>query len=884
MKRYNTPELGYLCAETDKNGRLWLGSRRDGVVIDGKSYGAKCRIDCIFRDSKGRMWKGGLHDKLYIASFDGKRYKEQNIGIYSVRTIQEDRLGRIWVGGDRGLYIGDAGKFTRLTDIPVLSLLDCGNRMFIGTYGKGLFVADIAKGRKPIVKQQSLPSALPGLYIEAMVMNNDSVLFLSTENGSVHYDLAGNRLKAIYFRDSQRHNYYYDNCVALLDNGAVAFGSASGISIQYADFTIGGKAKHPMTVTDSVVTADMVMYSFSRFDYNGNIRATQFSFMLEGYDREWSEPSAQNSVSYRHLPYGDYTLHVRWRENYGEWEEHTISFTIPAPWWRTWWAYLIYIIIAVGIGIIVYHQVRRIARLRQMIAVEKQLTEFKLVFFTNISHEFRMPLTIIQAAIDRILSAGVPPAKFHEPISNMAQSVKRMRRLTDQLLLFRKMQAGKLSVAVQPTDLPQFLKNIFLTFHEVAEQRKITAEFLPQSRHFHVPVDHDYIDKAVYNLLSNAFKYTPSGGIVTMKVKQNEQDSTVAIIVEDSGCGISKEKQKHLFDRYVTGKISSDSIGIGLNLTASLIEAHHGSISYCERNGGGSVFTLTIPANEDAYSQSERLQASAIQVQTSSAERNNTSLYKAMRAQPLNSQRILIVEDDNDVALLVQQEINELFYTDIASNASEALRKMENESYDLVITDMTIPKMSGLAMAKHIRQGVHNPHVPIIILTGKIDDDLKTKALLTGINVFMTKPFNAEQLRAHCVNLVKSSSSLVQPPSVQTERVISDNRQARFLSQLNQAIDAHIDDTTLNVDTLTEILKVSRSALNTKVRTLTGLSPAELIRSKRISQAKHLLRETDMSIGEIGNKVGMPSPQSFNATFKKITGLSPSEFRKGGVA
>ncbi len=387
-----------------------------------------------------------------------------------------------------------------------------------------------------------------------------------------------------------------------------------------------------------------------------------------------------------------------------------------------------------------------------------------------------MPLTIIQAAIDRILSAGVPPAKFHEPISNMAQSVKRMRRLTDQLLLFRKMQAGKLSVAVQPTDLPQFLKNIFLTFHEVAEQRKITAEFLPQSRHFHVPVDHDYIDKAVYNLLSNAFKYTPSGGIVTMKVKQNEQDSTVAIIVEDSGCGISKEKQKHLFDRYVTGKISSDSIGIGLNLTASLIEAHHGSISYCERNGGGSVFTLTIPANEDAYSQSERLQASAIQVQTSSAERNNTSLYKAMRAQPLNSQRILIVEDDNDVALLVQ------------------------------------------------------------------------------------------------------------PPSVQTERVISDNRQARFLSQLNQAIDAHIDDTTLNVDTLTEILKVSRSALNTKVRTLTGLSPAELIRSKRISQAKHLLRETDMSIGEIGNKVGMPSPQSFNATFKKITGLSPSEFRKGGVA
>ncbi|TGX83316.1 hybrid sensor histidine kinase/response regulator [Palleniella muris] len=496
----------------------------------------------------------------------------------------------------------------------------------------------------------------------------------------------------------------------------------------------------------------------------------------------------------------------------------------------------------------------------------------------------RMPLTIIQAAIDRILSAGVPPAKFHEPISNMAQSVKRMRRLTDQLLLFRKMQAGKLSVAVQPTDLPQFLKNIFLTFHEVAEQRKITAEFLPQSRHFHVPVDHDYIDKAVYNLLSNAFKYTPSGGIVTMKVKQNEQDSTVAIIVEDSGCGISKEKQKHLFDRYVTGKISSDSIGIGLNLTASLIEAHHGSISYCERNGGGSVFTLTIPANEDAYSQSERLQASAIQIQTSSAERNNTSLYKAMRAQPLNSQRILIVEDDNDVALLVQQEINELFYTDIASNASEALRKMESESYDLVITDMTMPKMSGLAMAKHIRQGVHNPHVPIIILTGKIDDDLKTKALLTGINVFMTKPFNAEQLRAHCVNLVKSSSSLVQPPSVQTERVISDNRQARFLSQLNQAIDAHIDDTTLNVDTLTEILKVSRSALNTKVRTLTGLSPAELIRSKRISQAKHLLRETDMSIGEIGNKVGMPSPQSFNATFKKITGLSPSEFRKGGVA
>lgn len=337
---------------------------------------------------------------------------------------------------------------------------------------------------------------------------------------------------------------------------------------------------------------------FSMFNFKSAM-GTRYSYYLEGYDKGWSEPSAYSFASYKNLPPGRYIFMVRAHDNGPRpSEERQMVITIRQPWWSTWWACAIYMALAAIVGTAVFRQLRTVYRLRQRIAIENKLTEYKLQTFTNISHEFRTPLTIIRGAMQSIGNQDIP-AGMQQPISNMQKSVNRMMRLVNQLLEFRKMQNNKLRLALEETDVVKFIKEIFFSFKDIAENKRINYMFIPQEKSRMVFVDKGHLDKIAYNLLSNAFKYTPCQGEITVRL--GFKDNKMIIRVEDNGVGIPKEKQPELFQRFMQSTFSNDSIGIGLNLTKALVEVHKGSISFMPNVPKGSIFTVELPTDKGVY-------------------------------------------------------------------------------------------------------------------------------------------------------------------------------------------------------------------------------------------------------------------------------------------
>ena len=920
---YRNLDIHAVCQ--DKDHRLWIGTRQQGVMSgdrrwykhddnDPTSVSAD-NIYYLLCDREGRMWVAGedTHLDLALRQPDGTyHFRHFFDKKFSARVLYQDRSGMIWVGTKNGLYCFRpeellkapaayqqplTGSDLNYSDVSCI-YEDSRGTVWVGTAGSGVYVeVGDQKGREVLEHKTDL--GLISQDVQSILEDQKGLMWFATKNGLTSYNPRTKEVRQHYNENSLLRNYYVENCATTLADGRLAFGSNAGILIYNPAEMAKVERHNQVEITDVLVNGAQVELQdelrlahdensltirFSAFVYK-DATAVRYTYKLDGYDNEWSSPDIYSFATYKKLPPGNYTLRVR---AYGPGlqadAEKTLTIVIARPWWKTWWAYLIYLTLATAIGLAVYRQLSVIYKLRRRISIEKQLTEYKLRFFTNISHEFRTPLTIIRGAMERIKSQPTIPAEMRQPVSNMDKSVDRMLRLINQLLEFRKMQNDKLRLALQETDVVKFLKDIYQNFRDIADNKSISYVFSTQEKSYMMYVDQSHLDKIVYNILSNAFKYTPSRGEVKFRV--SFADDKMTIRIEDTGVGIPEERQPELFSRFMQSTFSNNSIGIGLNLTKALVEVHHGTISYAPNSPKGSIFTVEIPTDKSVYAAEDFLSEEHQLLEEPSE--NKVSDYRELAGEPLNDREVLIVEDDSDVIDYLRGVMQKYFVVHTAMDGVEALQQLETLHPALIVSDIMMPVMDGLEFTSRVRNDDGLKDIPIILLTAHTDDSKRLSAAEKGADAYITKPFDTQLFITTAVKLVQQRDMLKQQYMQKTAdskaaipEIIVEERDKRLLDVMNMWLENHYRDPMLSVDDLAEAMGYRRSVFFKKVKALTGQTPADYIRTIRMNRAAELLRDETVTVAEVCYQVGINDPHYFGKVFKQQFGISPKKYQQG---
>lgn len=910
----------------DKAGQVWVGTRQRGLMTGDRQWYrheknnvssvSADNINYLLSDSKGRIWIAceDSHLDLAIRQPNGKyAFRHFFDRKFSARVMYQDRRGIIWVGTKNGLFCFNpdqlqhdktaykhplTGAELNYSDVSCI-FEDSRGVLWVGTLGSGVYSADNRPGKVQGIFARQTAVGLISHEVQAIVEDHEGNMWFATKNGLTKFNPKDKKVRQYYDESNLMRNYYAENCAHLLKNGRLAFGTNSGIVIYSSESTPTPTLSRPrLSITDVLVNGNekdfqeklllnynenSLIVRFSAFNYR-DIAATRYSYMLEGYDKEWSEPSGYSFAQYHRLPPGRYVLHVKVYGSGQPDKELTLNIVIRHPWWATWWAYLVYFIVVIAVGYVVYRQLRTIYDLRRRISIEKELTEYKLMFFTNISHEFRTPLTIIRAAIERIRSIREIPADLRQPVSNMGRSTDRMLRLINQLLEFRKMQAGKLSLSLEDIDIIGFVRNIYQNFSDLAENKQINYSFTSNVKAYEIPIDRQHIDKVVYNLLSNAFKYTPTKGNINVSVRVDEGHVTIS--VQDTGVGIPKEKQPELFQRFMQSTFASDSIGIGLHLTKALVEVHHGNIHFEENKPQGSVFIVELPAERSVYKDSDFLKKSELKPV---ATNQSAPVYQELAGEPMNNRTILVVEDDSDIVTMLKQTLGRFFHVSVAMDGAAALDMLNQENKpDLIVSDVMMPVMDGYELTRRVRSNPATQTIPIVLLTALTNEEKRLKGIEHGADAYLTKPFETKLLISTCRQIIGQRDLLrrqavdnQEGTTIAPPEIIVEERDKHLLNMMNAWLYDHISDPTLSVDQVAEAMGYRRSFFFKKVKALTGQTPADYIKTLRMNRAAELLRSETITVAEVCYQVGISDPHYFTKVFKQKFGISPKRYQQG---
>ncbi len=626
----------------------------------------------------------------------------------------------------------------------------------------------------------------------------------------------------------------------------------------------------------------------------------QYQFMLEGIEKQWSPPGIRTMAEYSNLGQGTYTFKVRAKSPDGVWSEPiSYSFKVLAPWWFTWWAFALYLMLfSFAILRIRRYEMNRIL-LRNQLKIEKVTTDslrnldhLKSHFFANISHEFRTPLTLILGQIESVMTSDIQ-IKEKGKLQVANRNAKRLLALINELLDLSKLEAGSMELAASRQNMVSFLKSLFFSFESLADGKNIELVFESEADHIPVSFDPDKMEKVFYNLVSNAFKFTPENGRITVSIGI-EQDRKVVIRVKDTGIGIPEDRMEHIFDRFFQVDASSTreygGTGIGLALTRELVLLHKGEITANSKEGIGSEFAISLPLDTNGSSQEDETSQSngnsilteSLDMLSEPAEVLSVS-ETSMTENGEIHERVLVVEDNPDVRSYVREQLEENYRVTEAGNGEEGIKMAQEIMPDLIISDVMMPRMDGYQFCKAIRADEKTSHIPIIMLTARAGIDDKIDGLETGVDIYLTKPFNARELIANVRNLIQqriqlrkrfSKSTVIRPSEVSSVSV-----DQAFLEKIVKTIETHFEDEQFSVESLAEHVNMSISQLNRKLKALIDQSPGQLIGSLRLQRAADLLAQKAGSVSEICYKVGFTDNSYFARAFKKQFGCSPSEYK-----
>ncbi len=895
----------------------------------------------ICKDSKGRMWLATFGDGLFLAKpskakMTFKNFREISKAQSRMRTIVQDSRGLIWVGGNNGIvvfypdnlieneqqfisfrYDNRNPRSINNNEVKVI-FKDSRDRIWIGTSGGGVNLALKSNSiEKTWFKHYTTEEGLINNIVQGIQEDDEENLWISTEAGVSKFNTTSGRFENYNFSDNWQANLFCESAYYKRKNGDILFGSYYGLYILKQDYKADTSYSPPVKITEIKINgtnvppgnpdsplkeaACMTRKIRLRYDQNSfsiqfavlnyrNPAANSFTYILEGYERSWNPVTRHNIAVYRNIPSGNYTFKVKGCNSLGIWnnQETTLEIKVIPPFWRSPLAFIFYTVIIFVSGFIAIKTIMKINKLNTAVKIEQQLTEFKLQFFTNISHEFRSPLTIIQGTIENIKEKENLPPVIKRQIGLLEKSSQRLLRLINQLLTFRQVQNNSLVINTEQTESVAFFKEIFVQFEELAGKKGIKYKFSSTLSTLNMPIDRSKMDKIIFNLLSNAFKFTPENGQIDFELQYDKLGDTLKILVSDSGIGVPKDKQDLLFMRFKQIRPSAGGTGIGLHLTAELVKMLKGTIRYIDSKYGGACFIVEIPLSEsnngDKGITDGKEQPEIPDLALLKSQDDDNKTYKEIEIG--KAYKILVIDDDPEINDFLRLKLDEYFKVVTAKNGLEGLKKCISEQPDLIISDVMMPEMDGYEITKRLKDDFRTCHIPIVMLTAYSSLDHQIQGINSGADSYITKPFSLKYLITRIVKLLEQREKLqekfTKEPGLDQIPTYTIDRDNEFIKEIHKIIEQNIDNPEFSMDTFALKVKLSRTAFFKKVKGLTGYTPNEYLRILRMKKAAELLLTTNLNVSEVAFKVGLNNPFYFTKCFKNQFGTTPSAFAKKG--
>lgn len=783
---------------------------------------------------------------------------------------------------------------------------------------------------KTYTKRNGLVSDL----VLSMIEDQQKNLWVISENTLAKFDPENGTFEHYNEKHLQKEIYFSEASPAILQNQLILGTDAGILKINPAAFSKSSYTP-PIVFTSLKIQGvqqqldldDLeelklkpdernVSFQFAALDYV-NPTSINYAYRLKGLEEKWNEVENSRTASYINLPPGNYELQIRSTNSDGVWTDNVrkLSVTVIPTFWETYWAVLLYIILFILFTATIVYIILYIYKLRHQIYMEQQLSNIKLRFFTDISHELRTPLTLITSPVGEVLE--------HEPLTPSARKLltvvhnntERMLRLVNQILDFRKIENKKMKLLLEKTDIIELLQKVMGNFHLIAEEKNINFRLQTDKESIHCWIDQDKVEKIIFNLLSNAFKYTPANKSIT--VYAHTTKDKVVISVADEGIGIDPKKQQTLFQRFetlVNNNILQPSSGIGLSLVKELIELHQGNIQVNTETGMGSEFIVTLPLNQKVYEGKENTEfilsdapSTHNQKQDkhkiiSKTSEKNVILQEKMEEKDTdnNTDRypisVLVVEDNAELRNFLNDILSGTYKVIEATNGQEGLEQALQHVPDFIISDVMMPVMDGLDMVKAIKAHRDVCHIPIILLSAKSSLDDRISGLEQGIDDYITKPFSSTYLKTRIKSLLHQRKQLQElyleqwsdqkkenpVPTllveVEPERPQIVPFDEVFMKRVMEIMHNQMDNSKLTIDEFAQELGMGRTVFYQKLKSIVGLSPIDFVREMRIKRAKQLMETGEYNVSTIAYMTGFNDPKYFSKCFKKKYGVSPSEF------
>lgn len=886
----------------DENGNLWIGTNENGV--------------CIYNPD---------NDRSEIIQYDLLKSGNQLLS-NTIHTILFGKNNRVWLGtSTNGLSRLDRETNT-FTDYSLNNGMLNSNNIYAVAEDKN---GNLWVGTKAGLNYIDLKAGKTTFYTEAAGLCNASVcgieidrednLWISTERGLSNFNVTTNHFTNYYANDGLINDEFRKGAHFQSSSGEILLGGINGLSY-FMPFS--PEANYPLL---NLILTDLLIYNeevkigrdnilakslnysdeiklnhsiksftigFVGLEYN-NPDKVVYQIKMDGFDNEWKTlPQSSHYATYTNLPPGKYKFTVRASIPGTDYKERSIRISITPPLWQTWWAYLIYVLLAAGILVMIYRGV--LFRINEKQKELKQLNDnrimqSKLQFFTDISHEIRTPLTLILTPVEHLIKTTADE-KLKGTYRLISQNGQRILRLINQIMEMRRLDRGQVKLLAEETDIVQLVKSIMASFDYLAVEKNITFELETPDTIPPVWVDQEKADKVIFNVLSNAFKYTPAEGKIKITINTTQTDLLISI--SDTGIGVPGDMREAIFNRFfqIPNESNKNKLGtgIGLHLSRSLMEIHHGEI-YMKDTDIGSTFVISFPLDDSYLTKDQKLSESSERNVTTIVQPSliptSTVLFNEDTANSKNRKhqyKLLVVEDDPEIRGYIRQILSEEYHILEADNGKTGLELTMKESPDCVITDLSMDGMDGLELCKKIKANENTCHIPVIMLTAKTAIEQRVEGLQVGADSYIPKPFNIDHLRIRISKLIEIRNLMKNKYEgkydVKEDEIKVKTTDEKFLEKLEEIVKNQMSNPDLSVETISRDIGVSRSQLQRKLKQLTKQNPSEYIKITRLRHAAWLLSSKKLSISEAAYATGFSSLSHFSNSFKEYYGMSPTQY------
>ncbi|CAM3497249.1 two-component regulator propeller domain-containing protein [Zobellia roscoffensis] len=926
----------------DSKGNIWIGTYTSGIHRWIKK-----------EDGKG------------FAKSTFKSYPKQPNALPSniIRDILEDTEGNIWFATGDGLtkvnaierykkqpkfktYKKDTKDQGALSHNYILSLYQSTEgELWVGTFGGGLNKYIPGKdGEEGSFISYSGRDGLPNNVIKGILEDSQGNLWLSTNMGLSKFNPKNETFKNYNESDGLQDNEFQELACVKRSDGEMLFGGINGFNAFYPEEINDNMQPAETVITDLLISnrsvrigekindnvileknsnkVDNVRLNYKQNNFSFEFAAlhyaapskNQFAYMLKGFDNDWIQTnSSKRFATYTNLGPGEYTFKVKASNNDGLWDESPseINITITPPIWQTSAAYLFYGFLVLGVLWLFWrYTFIRTSKKHQLELdhLEKEKSEemqrVKLEFFTNISHEFRTPLTLIKGPLEYLRKDGfkVSQTKVQEQYNIMYKNTNYLLKLVNQLLDFRKIDQGKMHLVVRNSDIVEFIQEVGQPFQFLAHKQNVDFTITSSEDTIISWFDHDALEKIMNNLLSNAFKYTPDGGHIAVSISiekaGNHEDTSrnVVIKVRDSGSGIAKNRVNTIFERFNTqdkkDRRNLQGAGIGLSFTKNLIELHQGSIVVKSKPNKGTDFVVKLPMEKEKFAHIPEVSIKEVSesdflVRSSETESFAIGINDEILDEDVSKSRpklpiLLSVDDNADIRTLVKQALDSEYVIYEAENGKQALKMAKSLMPNIILTDILMPIMNGTEFCEKLKKDKETSHIPVVMLTAKASEESEIENLKLGVEGYIRKPFDMELLQLTLSNILKQRDQLrkqfTRNITLQPTEIAVTSVDESFLQTAIEIVEKHMMNTDFNVEMLVKEMGYSRSNLYMKFKEITGLSSSEFIRNIRLKRAVQLFEQSDLSVKEIMYKTGFNTASYFSKCFKKQFGVIPSEY------